>query len=83
MIVFEKLNKCVAWFAGGYGTAKLDNEGEEWTYTVYSARFGEDLSIVQIKATHKVFNTFVKEYGHKEGFAQAVRKMPGHETAYV
>lgn len=82
MIVKDALNKAICWFAGGFGYAKMDSEGEVWTYTVKSCSFNDELAMVLLTGEHTANAVLVKEHGHKEFFRMAIQKMPGHERAY-
>lgn len=82
MIVTDRLNKAICYFAGGFGYAILDDIGEIWEYKVFSVTFNASDNPKLTKGKEEVSIVVVNEHGHKEMFRRAINKLEGMEGAY-
>lgn len=76
MKIYNKLNKVIAHFEGGFGWAHLNSEGEQWEYQVKSCTFNDEGMLVLVGGKHKAPPFLVKEHGHEEMFRRAINKIP-------
>lgn len=78
MIVMDRLNKAICYFAGGFGYATMDDEGELWKFTVKSAGFDEQGAMILTEGKFTMDARVVlsmEQNGKKHGFMKAVENL--------